>query len=123
MSTLLITHPAAYDHLNPMGHPERPERLRAIEQALEEERFQPLAREQAPLAPEDVVALDLSKHFLPFGQWNIGDAESIDATDEHSGFAEFLSRFLELPARGQRNRGPAGSVDFDRLIIPRQAHR
>jgi acetoin utilization deacetylase AcuC-like enzyme len=57
MSTLLITHPAGYDHLNGMDHPERPERLRAIEQALEEERFQSLAREQAPRASEDIVAL------------------------------------------------------------------
>jgi acetoin utilization deacetylase AcuC-like enzyme len=48
MSTLLITHPACLDHLTPSGHPERPDRLRAIERALEDERFQTLAREQAP---------------------------------------------------------------------------
>src|ERR1700731_4782035 len=30
MSTLLITHPACLDHLTPAGHPERPDRLRAI---------------------------------------------------------------------------------------------
>jgi len=40
-----------------MGHPERPERLRAIEQALEHERFQSLAREQAPRAADEIVAL------------------------------------------------------------------
>jgi len=40
-----------------MGHPERPERLRAIEQALEAERFQSLAREQAPRAADEIVAL------------------------------------------------------------------
>jgi acetoin utilization deacetylase AcuC-like enzyme len=57
MSTLLISHPACLDHLNPLGHPERPERLRAIEQALEDERFQSLAREQAPTAPLEIVAL------------------------------------------------------------------
>ena len=57
MSTLLLTHPACFDHLNPAGHPERPDRLRAIEQALEDERFHMLAREQAPRAPLDVVAL------------------------------------------------------------------
>jgi acetoin utilization deacetylase AcuC-like enzyme len=43
--------------LTPAGHPERPDRLRAIEQALEDERFQLLAREQAPRAPLDVIAL------------------------------------------------------------------
>ena len=57
MSTLLISHPACLNHLTPLGHPERPERLRAIEQALEDERFQALAREQAPKAPLEIVAL------------------------------------------------------------------
>jgi acetoin utilization deacetylase AcuC-like enzyme len=57
MSTLLLSHPACLEHLTPMGHPERPDRLRAIEQALEDEKFQTLAREQAPLAPLEIVAL------------------------------------------------------------------
>jgi len=56
-TTLLLSHPACLDHLTPPGHPERPDRLRAIEQALEDERFQTLAREQAPMAPQEVVAL------------------------------------------------------------------
>jgi acetoin utilization deacetylase AcuC-like enzyme len=57
MSTLLITHPACLEHLTPHGHPERPERLRAIERVLEAEKFQALAREQAPMAPIDIIAL------------------------------------------------------------------
>jgi acetoin utilization deacetylase AcuC-like enzyme len=57
MPTLLLSHPACLDHLNPMGHPERPERLRAVEQALEAENFHLLLREKAPLAPAEVVAL------------------------------------------------------------------
>ncbi len=57
MSTLLITHPAGLDHVTPSGHPERPDRLRAVEQALEDEKFATLAREQAPLAPLELVAL------------------------------------------------------------------
>jgi acetoin utilization deacetylase AcuC-like enzyme len=57
MSTLLLSHPACLDHLTPLGHPERPDRLRAIEQALEHERFLTLAREQAPMAPIEIVAL------------------------------------------------------------------
>ena len=56
MSTLLLSHPACLNHLMPMGHPERPERLRAIERALEDEKFQMLAREQAPLAPLEAIA-------------------------------------------------------------------
>src|SRR5450830_1258680 len=57
MSTLLISHPAFLEHQNPLGHPERPDRLRAIEQALEDERFHMLAREQAPMAQPEIVAL------------------------------------------------------------------
>jgi acetoin utilization deacetylase AcuC-like enzyme len=37
------------------GHPERPERLRAIDQALEAEIFQNLARDQAPRAPIEAL--------------------------------------------------------------------
>src|SRR5580658_7242854 len=57
MSTLLISHPACLEHLTPAGHPERPDRLRAIEQALEAEKFQPLARELAPMASIETIAL------------------------------------------------------------------
>jgi acetoin utilization deacetylase AcuC-like enzyme len=57
MSTLLISHPACLEHLTPAGHPERPDRLRAIEQALEAEKFQPLAREHAPMASVETIAL------------------------------------------------------------------
>lgn len=55
MSTLLLTHPACLDHLTPAGHPERPDRLRAIESVLEDERFQLLAREQAPAAEIEAI--------------------------------------------------------------------
>ncbi len=57
MSTLLISHSACLEHLTPLGHPERPDRLRAIERALEAEKFQLLARAQAPTAPFEIIAL------------------------------------------------------------------
>jgi acetoin utilization deacetylase AcuC-like enzyme len=57
MSTLLVSHPACLQHLTPLGHPERPERLRAVEQALETEKFQALVRVQAPTAPFEIIAL------------------------------------------------------------------
>jgi acetoin utilization deacetylase AcuC-like enzyme len=57
MPTLLLSHPACIDHLTPAGHPERPDRLRAVERALEAERFQTLLREQAPMADLETVAL------------------------------------------------------------------
>jgi acetoin utilization deacetylase AcuC-like enzyme len=57
MSTLLITHPACLEHLTPAGHPERPDRLRAVEQALEAEKFQTLVRIAAPAATLETIAL------------------------------------------------------------------
>jgi acetoin utilization deacetylase AcuC-like enzyme len=57
MSTLFISHPACLEHLTPDGHPERPDRLRAITRALEAEKFQALARVQAPRAALETIAL------------------------------------------------------------------
>jgi acetoin utilization deacetylase AcuC-like enzyme len=57
MSTLLISHPACLNHLTPAGHPERPDRLRAIEQALAADQFRSLTRMEAPIAPDEIVAL------------------------------------------------------------------
>src|SRR5580700_5458140 len=57
MSTLLISHPACLQHLTPAGHPERPDRLRAVEQALEAEKFQTLLRAEAPMASLEQIAL------------------------------------------------------------------
>ena len=55
--TLFITHSACFEHLTPPGHPERPDRLRAIEQALAHEKFPFLLREQCPRAELETVAL------------------------------------------------------------------
>ena len=49
MSTLLVHHPKFLEHLTPLGHPERPDRIRAVDRILEHERFQALERELAPL--------------------------------------------------------------------------
>jgi acetoin utilization deacetylase AcuC-like enzyme len=56
MTTLLLSHAACLDHVTPPGHPERPDRLRAIERALEHEKFQTLTREQAPMATLEAIA-------------------------------------------------------------------
>ncbi len=57
MPTLLLTHPACLDHVMPPGHPERPDRLRAVAEALAEDQFEPLVREDAPLADVATIAL------------------------------------------------------------------
>ena len=56
VSTLLVTHSACLAHDMGRGHPERPDRLRAIDRFLEQERFQGLLREQAPIASREAVA-------------------------------------------------------------------
>ena len=57
MTTLLISHDACLDHLTPAGHPERPDRLRALAQTFGDKAFNALVREQAPMADADTVAL------------------------------------------------------------------
>src|ERR671913_115777 len=57
MTTVYFHHPATLEHQTPLGHPERPDRIRAIERALEHERFAPLAREMAPMASTEALLL------------------------------------------------------------------
>src|SRR6201994_1972454 len=64
MTTLLLTHPACLDHLTPPGHPERPDRLRAINQILAEQRFDPLVRVEAPEGSLDDVTLCHSEAYV-----------------------------------------------------------
>jgi acetoin utilization deacetylase AcuC-like enzyme len=51
-------------HETPSGHPECSDRLRAVLHALEDEAFQYLAREEAPLATRDQVSLVHPAYFV-----------------------------------------------------------
>ncbi len=53
MTTVLITHPAFLNHDTGEYHPERPDRMRAIDKALSSESFAPLERREAPLREDD----------------------------------------------------------------------
>jgi acetoin utilization deacetylase AcuC-like enzyme len=64
MSTLYLTHPACLDHVTPEGHPERADRLRAVNQVLSEERFAPLVRGEAPEGNLDLVTLCHNEHYV-----------------------------------------------------------
>ncbi|AHG44313.1 acetoin utilization protein [Rhizobium leguminosarum bv. trifolii CB782] len=57
MSTRLYEHPIFLEHVTPAGHPERSDRIRAINVALEHPNFERLERRQAPQASEDAVLL------------------------------------------------------------------
>lgn len=61
MATLLVTHPSFVNHLTGPGHPERPDRMRAIDKVLSHEYFSGLVREEAPLR-EDVEAQIMLAH-------------------------------------------------------------
>ncbi len=64
MTTLLFSHPASLDHLTPPGHPERPDRIRAIDQVLGESQFDRLVREEAPEGTLDLVRLCHDEHYV-----------------------------------------------------------
>jgi len=57
MSTRLYEHPIFLEHVTPEGHPERPDRMRAINVALGHPNFERLDRKEAPQANEDAVLL------------------------------------------------------------------
>ncbi|MCO5063236.1 MAG: histone deacetylase family protein [Rhizobiaceae bacterium] len=57
MTTRLYTHPIYLEHLTPAGHPERPDRIRAIEAQLEESGFEYLDRKRAPKGDEASILL------------------------------------------------------------------
>ncbi len=57
MVTRLYTHPVFLEHLTPPGHPERPDRLRAIERVLDDAAFSELDRVQAPPGDEQAILL------------------------------------------------------------------
>src|SRR5579872_6701332 len=64
MTTLLLSHPSTLNHLTPPGHPERPDRIRAVEEVLGEGRFDPLVRELAPEGSLDLVTLCHDEHYV-----------------------------------------------------------
>jgi acetoin utilization deacetylase AcuC-like enzyme len=64
MTTLLLTHPACLNHATPPGHPERADRLRAINQVLAADRFNPLVRGEAPEGNLDLATLCHNDHYI-----------------------------------------------------------
>jgi acetoin utilization deacetylase AcuC-like enzyme len=61
MATLLFTHPSFVEHDTGSGHPERPDRMRAIDKVLSHEMFNALVRQEAPLR-DDVEEQILLAH-------------------------------------------------------------
>ncbi|WP_420959771.1 histone deacetylase family protein [Brucella sp. IR073] len=55
MTTRLYWHSIYLEHLTPRGHPERPDRLRALHSVLEGEEFYRLDRVEAPMGDEAAI--------------------------------------------------------------------
>jgi acetoin utilization deacetylase AcuC-like enzyme len=55
MTTLLLTHPVCIEHEPPLGHPERPDRLRSRQCRAQPRGVRRLTREEAPLGRRDDV--------------------------------------------------------------------
>lgn len=63
MTTLLFTHPSSLRHVTPNGHPERIDRIKAINQILGSEHFRDLVRREAPLGrDEDILRAHAYEH-------------------------------------------------------------
>lgn len=57
MTTLLVSQPNFADHRTPPGHPERADRILAVEEALARSQFDPLIRREAPYG--DIMLAEL----------------------------------------------------------------
>jgi acetoin utilization deacetylase AcuC-like enzyme len=63
MATLLLSHPASLHHVTPPGHPERVDRIRAVNQILATPHFEELIRRDAPLGSDaDILRAHLPDH-------------------------------------------------------------
>ncbi len=63
MTTRLYWHPLYLEHLTPAGHPERPDRIRALMSMMEGEEFYRLERVEAtPAAPEAALLAHPEEH-------------------------------------------------------------
>ncbi|TAL78213.1 MAG: histone deacetylase family protein [Beijerinckiaceae bacterium] len=55
MPTLVLSHAASLGHDAGYGHPERPDRIRAVETVLGQEEFESLKRQQAPRGSREAI--------------------------------------------------------------------
>ena len=63
MTTLLFTHPSSLRHVTPEGHPERIDRIKAVNQILGHAHFRDLLRREAPLGrDEDILRAHAYEH-------------------------------------------------------------
>lgn len=91
MTTVLITHPAFLRHDTGEGHPERSDRMRAIDRALQDPIFSALSRREAPLRTDDEIYITLT---------------------HRKNYVENLSQLTEQVSEGYRH------IDSDTVVSP-----
>ena len=64
MTTFYYSNPICLEHLVPAGHPERPDRMKALEAVFEHEHFNTLVRHLAPEAAAEAVLLAHPESYL-----------------------------------------------------------
>ena len=64
MTTFYYSNPISLEHLVPAGHPERPDRMKALEAVFEHEHFNTLVRHLAPEAAPETVLLAHPESYL-----------------------------------------------------------
>ena len=88
MTLALISHASSLDHVTPPGHPERADRIRAVQAALEDERFALLDRREAVAADGSRLTMlrpTAAEHAVDGQpgvrkQWSRGDGDSARLT-------------------------------------------
>lgn len=94
MATLLVSQRNFESHVTPTGHPERPDRLRAVEESLSADRFARLVRRDAPSADLTLAELVHDASYLSI-LTRARPAEGIGQIDEDTFIS---SRSLEAAA-------------------------
>lgn len=94
MATLLVSQRNFESHVTPTGHPERPDRIRAVEEALGRDRFAALIRRDAPSADLGLAELVHDENYLGI-LTRARPAEGIGQIDEDTFIS---SRSLEAAA-------------------------
>ncbi len=94
MATLLVSQPNFESHATPTGHPERPDRIRAVEEALSADRFARLVRREAPSGDLTLAELVHDANYLSILA-RARPAEGIGQIDEDTFIS---SRSLEAAA-------------------------
>jgi acetoin utilization deacetylase AcuC-like enzyme len=100
MTTALVSHPDCLLHANPPGHPERVDRLKAVQAALEAEEFAYLVRVEAPWASDAEIERAHPKHYVA----------ALEAGVPADGYAAIDADTILMPRTLDAARRAAGAV-------------